>query len=671
MALPITVIHLLTYNEKAVEICIESLLVQEGFTLGQNLFIIASDNQSTNDTFSRLNKFSDSIKVYLNKKNYGFSKGHNLGIEKALELNAQYVFIANADIILEKNALALMVQSLENDNSAGLASPLIFRADKNINPIEPKVFDACGMFFNDNIRHLDRGSNELDNGQYRNAQYIFGGTGAALLLKRNFIEDAKFPKELDETNSELELFDNNFFLYREDAELSLRAQILGWNCLYIPSAIVYHTRVVTPENRKSIPSEFNLYSVRNRFLIQINNFSAVLSLICLKGFVIRNLLVIVASITTERSSAPGLWDIYKLFPNAYKKRKFIFAKRRRSDLALKDWFFKKGIDGVDTLKVLDSNNNDFSASVVIINYNSGDRLKDAVCTSIEALSFLAENTSKNSSIKNQIIVVDNNSSDSSLINLKDDVEAKSVTVIKNNSNLGFAAACNQGIKYSDSDYILILNPDIKLHQDTIHKLSATLHKYPEISAIGASLLNADQSIQLGFTARKFPTLLSTLFELFGIAKIFSNNLITKNYLIKDDITFSEYLSGENSDTAPIPKADTPFLVDQPAGACLLIRKKAFTEIQGFDENFFPAWFEDVDFCLRLKKFGYSLAVLSSAKATHEGGYSLSTMTRLDFLKIWYKNLEYYWQKHGSHKELLIIKAATKIALFMRSLSSSS
>lgn len=137
--------------------------------------------------------------------------------------------------------------------------------------------------------------------------------------------------------------------------------------------------------------------------------------------------------------------------------------------------------------------------------------------------------------------------------------------------------------------------------------------------------------------------------------------------MKDDLIFESYLKGEVKPHSPYKNSAEPYLVEQPAGACLLIRREAFNRIGGFDERFYPAWQEDVDFCLRLIKAGYKLAVLSDAQAIHAGGYSLKTMSRIEFLRIWYRNLNAYWEKHGNMFERTVIKVLTKIAFAIRSL----
>ena len=113
-----------------------------------------------------------------------------------------------------------------------------------------------------NMRHFDRGSLQRDQGQYESAEYVFGATGAACLYRRRMIADISLKGEF---------FDDDFFAYREDADVAWRAQLLGWKCLYVPSAVAYHVRSVLPSNRSEISAVINMHSVKNRWLLRIKN----------------------------------------------------------------------------------------------------------------------------------------------------------------------------------------------------------------------------------------------------------------------------------------------------------------------------------------------------------------------------------------------------------------
>ena len=130
-------------------------------------------------------------------------------------------------------------------------------------PAKPLV-DSTGIYFNPMLRHLDRGSQEVDNGHYLKHEYVFGATAAAALYRREMIENISLDGEF---------FDSDFFVYREDADVAWRAQLMGWSCIYAPLARGYHVRNVLPGNRRALPPEINMHSVKNRFLMRIKNIS--------------------------------------------------------------------------------------------------------------------------------------------------------------------------------------------------------------------------------------------------------------------------------------------------------------------------------------------------------------------------------------------------------------
>ena len=116
-------------------------------------------------------------------------------------------------------------------------------------------------------------------------------------------------------------FDSDFFLYREDAEISWRLQNLGWKCLYVPSAVAYHRRRNLPERRRRMPALVNYHSVKNRFLLRINNQSASEFAATLVPTLARDLVVLGACLTIERSSLPA-------FSWLWRNRRRLWAKRR-------------------------------------------------------------------------------------------------------------------------------------------------------------------------------------------------------------------------------------------------------------------------------------------------------------------------------------------------------
>ncbi len=113
----------------------------------------------------------------------------------------------------------------------------------------------------------------------------------------------------------------------------------------------------------------------------------------------------------------------------------------------------------------------------------------------------------------------------------------------------------------------------------------------------------------------------------------------------------------------------PQFVDQPAGACLAMRREAWESIGGFDESFYPVWFEDVDFCRRLVDRGWKIAYVPEARFTHAGGHSVSKLPFRDRQAFWYANMVRYFSKHHGRLKTAMLRAGILAGLALRSLLS--
>jgi GT2 family glycosyltransferase len=335
--LPHTVhLQIVTFNSShVIAACLESLAVAANDLAGEiKLQIEIIDNGGTNG-LEQLVSGRPEIKLFRNEHNLGFCAAHNQGVARFLDSNAQYLFLLNPDTELTGQALREMLKAFQHSDQIGAVTPKLLRKDR-------VTIDAAGMFFTSTLRHLDRGSNQPDQGQYDSSGFVPGGTGAALMLSRVAVErlvlDAGSDEALDKIYPQLQggreirkqLFDEAFFAYRDDAELAWRAQLLGIRYWYAPSAVVYHGRVVTPERREALDQRINSWSVRNRFLMQFNNFTCSLGIkFILNGLIIWNFVVIIAVLFKERSSLAGLVEAVKLTPRALNRRREVL---RRSDL---------------------------------------------------------------------------------------------------------------------------------------------------------------------------------------------------------------------------------------------------------------------------------------------------------------------------------------------------
>lgn len=325
-----------THGDSILSKALDSFLNQEEFIAGKNLIVRLCDNASTDNTYNFLKQISKNQDIYLqkNESNLGFSGAHNQAVFKFLQSNCDYFLLLNPDLYLNPDFLLRIIPKLEQDKNAGLATPKLYRGDPELNLTKDKLLDAAGMYLTNSLRHFDRGSNEKDTGEYDSQEYVFGGTGACLMFKREAVEKLILPEnkyqadlykiypELEEGRSERrELLDESFFAYREDADVCWRAFNKGIKCLYVPEATGIHKRVVLPDNRKNLDATLNYLSVRNRFLLQINNYSFFKKPAAFfVGIIFRNLLVILGVALIERSSFRAFKDLMLLYKRTLKNR---------------------------------------------------------------------------------------------------------------------------------------------------------------------------------------------------------------------------------------------------------------------------------------------------------------------------------------------------------------
>jgi GT2 family glycosyltransferase len=232
----------------------------------------------------------------------------------------------NPDVVARADFVERLIEALDSDPAAGSVTGKLVRPQEDDGAT---IFDSTGIYMTPSLRHLDRGSGERDSGQYERPQYVFGASGAAALYRRQMLEETIVGEEY---------FDEDFFSYREDADLAWRAQLLGWKAIYAPNAIATHERRVLPERRRDLPPDINMHSVKNRFMLRIKNQTPLDFLALLVPSLTRDLQVIAYVALLERSSLPGLYFVLSNFFRIWAKRRAIMARRTARSSRMLRWF---------------------------------------------------------------------------------------------------------------------------------------------------------------------------------------------------------------------------------------------------------------------------------------------------------------------------------------------
>jgi GT2 family glycosyltransferase len=222
--------------------CLDSVVAQT-----MHAHIIVVDNASVDESLQIIKSYKN-VELIEHTENKGFAGGVNPGFKRAIELGATYVAALNNDAIVDKNWLKELVSSLEAHSELGIATSKILSGDG-------KHLDSTGDYYTVWGLPYPRGRGESNLNKYDEQTEIFAASGGASLFRVTMLE-------------EIGLFDEDFFAYYEDVDLSFRAQLAGWKVRFVPSAVVYHQIGATSGKIKG----FTTYqTMKNQPLLLLKN----------------------------------------------------------------------------------------------------------------------------------------------------------------------------------------------------------------------------------------------------------------------------------------------------------------------------------------------------------------------------------------------------------------
>lgn len=258
-------------------------------------------------------------------------------------------------------------------------------------------------------------------------------------------------------------------------------------------------------------------------------------------------------------------------------------------------------------------------SVIIVNYNVREFLDHALTSIRKAMR----------GMRGEVIVVDNASDDGSIEMLRK--RYPEVQRIVNSTNLGFARANNIALRRARGRYLLLINPDTIVQEDTFRVMVKFFEDHPEVGLAGCKILNPDGSFQLA-CRRSFPTPWVAFTKIVGLSALFAGSKLFGRYNLT-------YLNPNES-----------YEVDAVSGSFMMLRREVYERVGGLDEDFFM-YGEDLDWCYRIQQAGWKIYYVPTTQIIHYKGES-TKRSNLDEIKTFYTAMELFVKKHLSSSFLL-------------------
>jgi GT2 family glycosyltransferase len=313
---PTVSIIILNWNGKQyLDTCLSSLLRQTY----HEIEIIFVDNGSCDGSVEFVKSKYPGVIIIEHHKNLGFAMGVNSGI---MASNGKYIATINNDAEADKDWIARLVRVISLDPDTGCC------ASKMLNFYERDMIDSAGIVIYQNGNAYDRGAQDKDSGKYDSQDEVFGACAGAALYKKEMLD-------------EIGTFDNTYFAYFEDVDLSFRMHLFGWKCVYVPDAVVYHMHSAT--SKQASPFKI-FYLERNKLWNMWKYFPLKLLILQLPytnihyfRYLVRFINKIIKGGESNDKEEPILkysflsivWAVIRAKFSAYLKLPYIIMRRRR------------------------------------------------------------------------------------------------------------------------------------------------------------------------------------------------------------------------------------------------------------------------------------------------------------------------------------------------------
>jgi len=314
------IIQTVTYNNAhTIKACISSVLKQRH----QDILFVVIDNASTDNTRAIVKHLG--VRLVSLPENIGYAAAHNIGIRR---FKSDYVLTLNPDITLDRDFVGNLVEAMDRGpRDVGSAQGLLYRVEYLGE--KSNTVDSMGVYMNAARRQNLRNAGKQMRNNTMVSEYIFGPDGAAAFYRRAMFEDVA---------SENGVFDEDFFMHKEDVDVCWRAQLRGWKSVFVPSAVGYHIRTFRPGQRTIIASGLRIAALRNRYYLIIKNDTFFLWVRDLPWIIFYDLGIFFYVLLRERESLSSYRQVMENFQRLRVKRAAIQRSRKVNSVYMAQWF---------------------------------------------------------------------------------------------------------------------------------------------------------------------------------------------------------------------------------------------------------------------------------------------------------------------------------------------